>query len=51
MLNKRANVEVMKNVLSIVWQVNSRMTIKEVGMRLCVFHYKDNVEKERVLMR
>ena len=47
-LNKRANVEVMKNVLCNVWKVTARMTIKEVGDRLYVFHFEDNLEKERV---
>ncbi|XWS16449.1 hypothetical protein CRYUN_Cryun34aG0088500 [Craigia yunnanensis] len=50
-LNKRANVEVMKNVLSTIWKMTLGMTVKEVGMRLYMFHFEDNVEKERVLMR
>ena len=50
-LNKRVNVEVMKNVLSIIWRISSGMVIKEVGERLFVFQFEDNMENERVVMK
>ena len=51
MLNKRVNVEAMNNVLSIVWKITFGMAIKEVGERLFVFQFEDNIEKERVVMK
>ena len=41
----------MKNVLSAIWKVSSGMIVKEVGLKLYVFQFKSNIEKERVLMR
>ena len=51
MLNKRVNMEAMKNVLSNVWKSFSGMSIKEVGDRLYIFKFENQMEKERVLMR
>ena len=50
-LNRRFNPEVMKNVLSSIWKLSYGMSIREVGCRLFIFHFDDNLEKERVLMR
>ena len=50
-LNKRVNVEVMKNVLSTVWKITSGLTVKEVGSRLDVFQFQSNVEQEKVSMK
>ena len=50
-INKRVNVEVMKNVLSTIWKLISRMSITEIGSRLFIFQFEDNEEKERVLLR
>ena len=50
-LNKRVNLEAMKNVLSMVWKLCARMTIKEVGNRVFIFHFEDIGEKENVLLR
>ena len=50
-LNKRVNLEAMKNVLSTIWKIFSSMVIKEVGERLFVFQFEDNMEKERVVMK
>ena len=49
-INKRVNVEVMKNVLSTIWKLISRMSITEIGSRLFIFQFEDNEEKERVLL-
>ena len=49
-LNKRINVEAMKNVLSTIWKLSARMSIKEVGGRLFIFHFEDISEKEAVLL-
>ncbi|XWS61009.1 hypothetical protein CRYUN_Cryun07bG0088500 [Craigia yunnanensis] len=51
LLNKRVNVKAMKNVLCNVWKVLLGMSIKEVGNRLFVFHFQDDMENERVLLR
>ena len=50
-INKRVNVEALKNVLSAVWKPFSRMSITEVGNRLFIFQFEDNEEKERVLLQ
>ena len=50
-LNKRINMEAMKNVLSTIWKLSARMTIKEVGVRVYIFHFEDVGEKESVLLR
>ncbi|XWS18405.1 hypothetical protein CRYUN_Cryun32bG0040700 [Craigia yunnanensis] len=50
-LIKRANVEVMKNVLSTVWKISSGLIVKEVEIRLYVFQFESNVKKERVLLK
>ena len=41
----------MKNVLSMIWKVSSGMVVKEVGERLFVFQFEDNMDKERVFMK
>ena len=50
-LNKRVNLEAMKNVLLMVWKLYARMTIKEVGNRVFIFHFEDIGKKENVLLR
>ena len=50
-LNRRINLEVMKNVLSSIWKLSYGMSIREVGCRLFIFHFEENLEKERVLLR
>ena len=50
-LNRRVNMVVMKNVLTNIWKLSSGMFIKEVGCRLFIFQFEDNMEKERVLQR
>ena len=50
-LNKRVNLDAMKNVLSMVWRLTAQMTIKEVGNRMFIFHFEDIGEKENVLLR
>ncbi|XWS69090.1 hypothetical protein CRYUN_Cryun04dG0149500 [Craigia yunnanensis] len=50
-LNKRVNIEAMKKVLSIVWKISTGMTVKEVGEKMFIFQFGDNMEKERVLLR
>ena len=46
LLNRRVNVEVMKNVLSNIWKLSSGLTIKEVGSRSFIFQFEDNMEEE-----
>ena len=50
-LNERVNLKTMKNVLSMIWKVSSCMVVKEVGERLFVFQFEDNMDKERVFMK
>ena len=49
--DKKVNVEAVKNVLGNIWKIAAGMTIKEVRDRLYVFHFEDNLEKERVRLR
>ena len=44
-------MEAMKNVLYNVWEISSDMSIKEVGNKLFVLDFENQMEKERVLMR
>ena len=36
LLNKRVNIEAMKNVLSNVWKVSSSIVLREVRKRICL---------------
>ncbi|XWS34861.1 hypothetical protein CRYUN_Cryun21dG0073400 [Craigia yunnanensis] len=49
-LQKRVNMEVMTNILSIVWRINSGLFVKEVGIQLFIFRFNDEMEKAMVLM-
>ena len=46
-------MEAMKNVLCNIWKTSSSMTIKEVGDKLYVFKFENQMEKEKekVMMR
>ena len=39
-LNRRVNMEVMKNVLSNIWKISFGLTIKEAGNRLFIFQFE-----------
>ena len=50
-LNRRVNMEAMKNVLCNVWKSFFGMSIKEVRDRLYIFKFENQMEKEKVLMK
>ncbi|OMO68993.1 hypothetical protein CCACVL1_19721 [Corchorus capsularis] len=47
---KRPNLEAMKTVLSKAWRVESGFQVKEVGNRLFVFQFEDELEKDRAMV-
>ena len=50
-LKKRINVKAIKNVMSTIWKLSARMSIKEVGEKVFIFHFEDVGEKKVVLLR
>ena len=51
LLNRRVNLEAMRNVLMKVWKLKHGVTVHEVGERLYLFHFKDQLEKDRVFQK
>ncbi|XVF20671.1 hypothetical protein REPUB_Repub12eG0021900 [Reevesia pubescens] len=47
---RNTNLEAMKAVFSKLWRTQSGLQIKEVGEKLFLFKFKDEVEKDRVLV-
>ena len=50
-LQKRVNVEAMKNILCNVWKIYSGLSIKEMECMLFIFRFQDDMEKEKVLQK
>ena len=49
--NKRVNIEAMRNVFMKVWRVKYGVTVHEVGERLYLFLFEDQLEKDRVFQK
>ncbi|OMO50714.1 Endonuclease/exonuclease/phosphatase [Corchorus capsularis] len=47
---RRINQEAFRNVLYQIWRLESKFQIKEIGDHLFVFHFEDELEKDRVFV-
>ena len=45
------NIDAMRNVFLKIWRLKSVLTIKEAGERLFLFHFEDDLEKDRVFQK
>ncbi|XWS60699.1 hypothetical protein CRYUN_Cryun07bG0058000 [Craigia yunnanensis] len=50
LLNKRVNIETMKNVFYNVWKISLRMVVREMGNRIFVFQFQESKDKEIMLL-
>ncbi|OMP03234.1 hypothetical protein COLO4_10561 [Corchorus olitorius] len=49
LLSRRAvNIDVMRNVLHMVWKLSGGLQVREIGEKLYIFQFESEVEKERV---
>ncbi|XVF05112.1 hypothetical protein REPUB_Repub05bG0143600 [Reevesia pubescens] len=47
---KGVNTKVMRQTLMKIWRVSKGMTLREVGDKIYIFSFEDNIEKERALL-
>ena len=50
-MRKNVNMEAMKMVFVKLWKIKAGISIREVGERLFIFQFEDEVEKDRVLQK
>ncbi|XWS23345.1 hypothetical protein CRYUN_Cryun28dG0005100 [Craigia yunnanensis] len=48
---KPVNIEAIKNVFMKLWKINKGMIIWEVGDRLFIFQFNDELENDRVIQK
>ena len=50
-MRKNVNMEAMKMVFVKLWKIKVGISIREVGKKLFIFQFEDEVEKDRVLQK
>ena len=51
LLSRAVNIEAMRNVFLKIWRLKSDLSIREVGDRLFLLHFEDELEKDRVFQK